>query len=253
MLVDTHCHLFCEYYDDIQSVLDRARDNDVGAVIVNGTNINDNEEVLRLVDEYDMVYGALGIQPLEIDDSWEETLCFIEEHIHDKKIIAIGEIGLDYHYDIDKELQKCVFRKQLELAQKYNIPVIIHSRDCIQETYDILKEYRVKGILHCYSGSVEMAHLFNKLGFYLGIGGICTFKNASKIVDVIKNVSLEYIVLETDSPYLSPEPYRGKINEPANVSIILKRICDIKGLSYKDASGVIYGNILSLFDKKLEL
>lgn len=253
MLVDTHCHLFCEYYDDIQSVLDRARDNDVGAVIVNGTNINDNKEVLGLVNEYDMVYGALGIQPLEIDDSWEETLCFIEEHIHDKKIVAIGEIGLDYHYDIDKELQKCVFRKQLGLAQKYNIPVIIHSRDCIQETYDILKEYRVRGILHCYSGSVEMAHLFNKLGFYLGIGGICTFKNASKIVDVIKNVSLEYIVLETDSPYLSPEPYRGKKNEPANVSIILKKICDIKGLSYKDASGVIYGNILALFDKKLEL
>lgn len=253
MLVDTHCHLFLEYYDDIQGVLDRARANDIGAVIVNGTNISDNKEVLRLVLEYDMVYGALGIQPEEIDDSWEDTLSFIEEHIHDNKIIAIGEIGLDYHYDDDRELQKCVFRKQLELAQKYNIPVIIHSRDCIQETYDILKEYRVRGILHCYSGSLEMARLFNKLGFYLGIGGICTFKNASKIVDVIKNIPLEYIVLETDSPYLSPEPYRGRVNEPSNIGIILEKICDIKCLSYKEASDVIYSNILALFDKKLEL
>ncbi len=253
MLVDTHCHLFLEYYDDIQGVLDRARANDIGAVIVNGTNISDNKEVLRLVDEYDMVYGALGIQPEEIDDSWEDTLSFIEEHIHDNKIIAIGEIGLDYHYDNDRELQKCVFRKQLELAQKYNIPVIIHSRDCIQETYDILKEYRVRGILHCYSGSLEMARLFNKLGFYLGIGGICTFKNASKIIDVIKNIPLEYIVLETDSPYLSPEPYRGRVNEPSNIGIILEKICDIKCLSYKEASDVIYSNILALFDKKLEL
>lgn len=253
MLVDTHCHLFLEYYDDIQGVLDRARANDIGAVIVNGTNISDNKEVLRLVDEYEMVYGALGIQPEEIDDSWEDTLSFIEEHIYDNKIIAIGEIGLDYHYDNDRELQKCVFRKQLELAQKYNIPVIIHSRDCIQETYDILKEYRVRGILHCYSGSLEMARLFNKLGFYLGIGGICTFKNASKIVDVIKNIPLEYIVLETDSPYLSPEPYRGRVNEPSNIGIILEKICDIKCLSYKEASDVIYSNILALFDKKLEL
>ena len=253
MLVDTHCHLFHEYYDSIDEILDKAKLNGIGAVIVNGTNREDNQEVLELVSKYDMVYGALGIQPEEVNDDYQEVLDVIEKHIHDDKIVAIGEIGLDYHYECDRELQKKVFRKQLELAQKYNKPVIIHSRDCIQETYDILKEYHVKGIMHCYSGSLEMAREFNKIGFCIGVGGISTFKNASKIVNVIKNIPLEYIVLETDSPYLSPEPFRGKRNEPANVKIIYKKICELKGLDEKEASDVIYSNILRLFDKQLEL
>ena len=253
MLVDTHCHLFKDYYDDIDEILQNALKHGVGAVIVNGTNRHDNKEVLELVSKYDMVYGALGIQPEEIADDYEETLKFIEKHIMDDKIVAVGEIGLDYHYECDKELQKRVFRKQLDIAQKYNKPVIIHSRDCIQDTYNILKEYHVKGIMHCYSGSVEMAREFNKLGFYLGIGGISTFKNASRIVDVIKNISMEYIVLETDSPYLSPEPYRGKRNEPANVSIVFKKICELKGLDEEDVESAIDANICSLFDKQLHL
>ena len=253
MLVDTHCHLFSEYYNDIGSVLDRARDNDVKFVIVNGTNSVDNQEVLELVSKYDMVYGALGIQPEEIDEGWEDTLVFIEEHIMDKKILAVGEIGLDFHYDMDRELQKNIFRRQLEIAEKYNKPVIIHCRDAVQETYDILKEYHIKGIMHCYSGSLEMAKLFCNLGFYLGIGGICTFKNASKIVSVIKNIPLEYIVLETDSPYLTPEPYRGKVNEPSNVKLVMEKICELKELDYKQVSDIIYGNILRLFDKNANL
>ena len=253
MLVDTHCHLFKDYYDDIDEILQNALKHGVGAVIVNGTNRHDNKEVLELVSKYDMVYGALGIQPEEIADDYEETLKFIEKHIMDDKIVAVGEIGLDYHYECDKELQKRVFRKQLDIAQKYNKPVIIHSRDCIQDTYNILKEYHVKGIMHCYSGSVETAREFNKLGFYLGIGGISTFKNASRIVDVIKNISMEYIVLETDSPYLSPEPYRGKRNEPANVSIVFKKICELKGLDEEDVESAIDANICSLFDKQLHL
>ena len=253
MLVDTHCHLFSEYYDNIDEVLNKASESGVKAVIVNGTNSYDNREVVELVSKYDMVYGALGLQPQEIGDDWEECLKYIEEHICDDKIIAIGEIGLDYHYECDRELQKLIFRKQLDLATKYNKSVIIHSRDAIKETYDILKVYHLKGIMHCYSGSVEMARLFNELGYYLGIGGVCTFKNASKIIDVIKNISLEYIVLETDSPYLSPEPYRGRVNEPANIGVILHKICDIKGVNYGDASHMIYGNVLTLFDKQLEL
>ena len=253
MLVDTHCHLFKDYYDDIDEILQNALKHGVGAVIVNGTNRHDNKEVLELVSKYDMVYGALGIQPEEITDDYEETLQFIEKHIMDDKIVAVGEIGLDYHYECDKELQKRIFRKQLDIAQKYNKPVIVHCRDCIQETYNILKEYHVKGIMHCYSGSVEMAREFNRLGFYLGIGGISTFKNASRIVDVIKNIPIEYIVLETDSPYLSPEPYRGKRNEPANVSIVFKKICELKGLDEEDVESAIDANICSLFDKQLHL
>jgi len=142
-----------------------------------------------------------------------------------------------------------VFKRQIEIAEKYHKPIIVHSRDCIQETFDILKFSDVKGIMHCYSGSVEMAREFCKIGFYLGIGGIVTFKNAVKLVDVIKDIPIEYIVLETDSPYLSPEPYRGQTNEPANVSVILQKICDIKSLNYKDASEITTRNVLRLFDK----
>ena len=253
MLVDTHCHIFREYYDDVDGVIKRARDNNVGMIIVNGYNMESNREVLELVKKYDIVYGALGIQPEEIDDYTEENLKFIEKHINDDKIIAIGEIGMDYHYDIDKDRQKELFKKQLEIANKYNKPVIVHSRDCIQDTYDILKTSHVKGIMHCYSGSVEMAREFIKIGFLLGIGGICTFKNARKLIEVINDIDMEYIVLETDSPYLAPVPYRGKRNEPAYIKVILEKICDIKGLDYKKLESVTTMNVLCLFDKEKKL
>ena len=249
MLVDTHCHIFSEYYDDIDEVVMRARDAGITMLIVNGIDRRTNEEVLELVKKYDIVYGALGFQPEVAESVIDDDFRFIEEHINDDKIVAVGEIGLDYHYDVDKEKQKNVFKRQLEIAKKYNKPVIVHSRECIQDTYDILKASSVKGIMHCYSGSVEMAREFCKIGFYLGIGGIVTFKNAVKLVDVIKDVGLEYIVLETDSPYLSPEPYRGKRNEPINVGVILQKICALKGLDYKDASDITTGNVLRLFDK----
>ena len=249
MLVDTHCHIFREYYDDIEEVVMRARDAGVTMLVVNGIDRRTNEEVLELVKKYDIVYGALGFQPEVAEGINDDDFSFIEKHINDDKIVAVGEIGLDYHYDVDKEKQKEVFKRQLEIAKKYNKPVIVHSRECIQDTYDILKVSSVKGIMHCYSGSVEMAREFCKIGFYLGIGGIVTFKNAVKLVDVIKDVGLEYIVLETDSPYLSPEPYRGKRNEPINVGVILQKICALKGLDYKDASEITTGNVLRLFDK----
>ena len=253
MLVDTHCHVFHEYYDDIDDVIKRAYDNGVGAIIVNGYNMKSNREVLELVDKYDIVYGALGIQPEELDDFNDDNLEFISRHINDKKIVAVGEIGLDYHYECDRDKQKELFKRQLEIARKYNKPVIVHSRDCIQETYDILKESSVIGILHCYSGSVDMAFKFIKLGFFLGIGGIATFKNARKIVEVIKDVPLEYIVLETDCPYLAPVPYRGKRNEPAYITVILQKICEIKGLDYKEVEAVTTNSVIRLFDKKIKL
>lgn len=249
MLIDTHCHLFKEYYDNIDEVVERAKNAGVSMIVVNGIDRKTNDEVLELVKKFDIVYGALGIQPESIGTVTEEDFMFIEEHINDEKIVAVGEIGLDYHYDIDRDKQKEVFKKQLDIAKKHNKPVIVHSRDCIQEIYDILKVSDVKGIMHCYSGSVEMARQFCKIGFYLGIGGIATFKNAVKLIDVIKNIGLEYIVLETDSPYLSPEPYRGKGNEPANVSVILQKICEIKDLGYKESCDITTENVLRLFDK----
>ena len=253
MLVDTHCHIFREYYDDIDEVIKRAYDNGVGAIIVNGYNMDTNREVLELISKYDIVYGALGIQPEEIYDYTDENLKFIEEHINDEKIVAVGEIGLDYHYECDKERQKELFKRQLEIAYKYNKPVIVHSRDSIQDTYDILKLSHIKGIMHCYSGSVEMAYEFVKIGFLLGIGGIATFKNAKRIVEVIKNIPLEYIVLETDCPYLAPVPYRGKRNEPFYITVILQKICEIKGLNCKEVECIITGSVLRLFDKTIKL
>ena len=249
MLVDTHCHLFSEYYDDIDEVIERAKLSGVNFIIVNGVDRRTNEEVLKLVKKYDIVYGALGIQPEEIDKVQVDDLLFIEEYINDDKIVAVGEIGLDYHYECDKEKQLDIFKKQLDIAAKYNKPVIIHSRDCIQETYNILKGYKLKGIMHCYSGSVEMAREFNKIGYLIGVGGIVTFKNAVKLVEVVKTIGLENIVVETDSPYLSPEPYRGKKNEPKNIKVIMEKICDIKGMDYKELCDCVNSNVMGLFDK----
>lgn len=248
MFIDTHCHVVSEYYDDIDEVIKNAIDNGVLKIIINGYNMQSNREVLELVKKYDIVYGALGIQPEELYDYNDDSLKFIEEHINDEKIIAVGEIGLDYHYDTDKDLQKELFKRQLKIAYKYNKPVIIHSRDCIKETYNILKEYKVKGIMHCYSGSKEMALEFIKIGFSIGIGGVSTFKNAKNIVDVIKYIPLEYIILETDSPYLTPEPYRGKRNEPMYIPIVAKRVADIKGLDIKEIERTTTDNARRLFD-----
>lgn len=253
MLVDTHCHVFSEYYEDLDSVIDRAKPKGIKMLIVNGYNAKSNREVLELVKKYDIVYGALGIQPEEIEDYTESNLAFIREHINDNKIIAVGEIGLDYHYDCDRNKQKELFRKQLDIASEFNKAIIVHSRDCIQETYNILKEYTLKGIMHCYSGSVEMALQFIEIGFLLGIGGICTFNNASRIIDVIKRVDIAYIVLETDCPYLSPVPFRGTRNEPANISVILQKICELKSLKYKEVEEATTLNVLRLFDKDIKL
>jgi len=249
MFIDTHCHIVMEHYDDMDDVIERAINNGVKKIIVNGYDMKSNREILDLVKRYDIVYGALGIQPQELQDYTDENLSFIESHINDDKILAVGEIGLDYHYDdTDRDKQKELFRKQLDIAYRYHKPVIIHSRDCIQETYDILKTSKVRGVLHCFSGSPEMALEFNKIGFMIGIGGICTFKNAKNILEVIKSVDLEYIILETDSPYLAPEPFRGKRNEPSYIPIIAKRVAEVKGLDIKGIEETTTSNARRLFD-----
>lgn len=249
MYIDTHCHIFNEYYDDIGEIVSRCKANGVDKIIVSGTDMKSNLEVLKLVNDYDIIYGTIGFHPTELDDFKEEYFTFLEENIDNKKIVGIGEIGLDYHYeDTDKEKQIWVFNKQLEIAEKYNKPVIIHSRDSIQETYNILSRYKLRGSIHCFSGSVEMARLFVKLGYKLGIGGIVSFKTAKNIKEVVKDVSLSYILLETDSPYLAPEPYRGKKNEPAFTPIIAEVISDLKGVSTTEVARATTSNAESIFD-----
>lgn len=249
MYIDIHCHLDSEYYENVDEVITNANNNGVNKLIYNGCNLKSNNEVINLIDRYDCVYGAIGFHPNDLDDITEEDYLFLEDNLKNNKIVAIGEIGLDYHYeDTDKEKQKYHFIRQLELAIKYDLPVIIHSRDCILETYNILKKYPVKGVLHCYSGSLEMAKEFIKLGFYISVGGIITFKNAKNIKEVINNIDLSYILLETDSPYLTPEPYRKYKNEPMYVPIIAKKIAELRGISEEEVKSVTTRNAERLFD-----
>ena len=238
-MVDTHCHITSEYYDNILEVISKMKDN---IIIVSGTNKEDIKEVISLCN-YKNIYGTIGIYPTE-----ELDLKIIEDNINNKKIVGIGEIGLDYHLEHNKEEQKNKFIKQLDLARKYNKTVVIHTRDAIQDTYDILKNYKdLKKVIHCYSGSLEMAKEFIKIGCRLGIGGVLTFKN-SKLKDVIKEIDLKYLLLETDSPFLTPEPYRGTKNEPYNVIYVAKKIAEIKNISLEEVLDITTRNAKEQFD-----
>lgn len=249
MYIDTHCHLFEEYYDDLDKIINQCMESGVSRVIVNGSDMKSNMEVLKLIDKYDIVYGAIGFHPTELNDFEWDNFKFLEDNINNKRIVAIGEIGLDYHYDdTDKDKQIEIFKKQLDIASKYNKPVIIHSRDSIGDVYNILKEYKLNGSIHCFSGSLEMARLFIKLGYKLGIGGIITYKNAKTIKEVVKETDLSYILLETDSPYLTPEPYRGSLNKSSYIPVIADAVASIKNVQIKEVARITTANAERIFD-----
>ena len=245
MIIDTHCHL---ELDDKSKEKIKKMSNDI--IIVSGYNRKSSEDVIKLCEQYENVYGTIGIQPEELYDYTEENMKFIEKNIINKKIVGIGEIGLDYHYTKDNiDIQKEAFIKQLEIAKKYNKPVVIHSRDAIKDTYDILKEYKdIKKVLHCYSGSLEMAKEFIKINTLFGIGGVLTFKNSIVLKEIVTNLDLTNFVLETDSPYLSPEPYRGLENEPYNVNIVAEKISELKQVSLEKVKEITTSNAIRLFD-----
>ena len=229
MFIDTHCHIENQYYDNIDLLIEEIKKANVSKIIINGCDMKSNLEVLDLVAKYDIVYGALGFHPTELEEYNSDCLKWLEVHIDDPKIVAVGEIGLDYHYDdTDRNKQIFVFKSQLEIAKKHLKPIIVHSRDAMQDTYDILSKYDLRGSIHCFSGSLEMAKKFIELGYMLGVGGVCTYKNSKTIKNVIKNIDLEYILLETDSPYLTPEPYRGLKNSSKYIPLIAEKIAEIK-------------------------
>ena len=247
--MDTHCHITMNDYDDIPSLIDKIKDSGVSKIIVNGCDMQSNIEVLELVKKYDIVYGSLGFHPTELDDFNDEYLSWLDEHIDDEKIVALGEIGLDYHYDdTDKNKEIDVFRKQLNIAKKHNKPVIVHSRDAIQDTYDILSEYGLMGSIHCFSGSLEMAREFIKMGYLIGVGGVVTYKNAKNIINVIDNIDLEYILLETDAPYMTPEPFRKYKNDSSYIPVIAKKIAELKNVSVEEVGRVTSDSARRLFD-----
>lgn len=249
MFTDTHCHIYNEYYDNnIEQVYEKMKEANVDRIINNGCDSNSNKEVLDLLKKYSWMYGAIGIHPESADSYTDEDLKYIEEHINDEKVVAIGEIGLDYYWTKDnKEKQKELFEYQLKLAERVNKPVIVHSREATQDTIDILKKYNVRGVIHSFSGSYETACIYIKMGFLLGINGVITFKNCN-LKDVVAKLDLENIILETDSPYLTPVPYRGKRNDSSHVFDIAKYICDLKGCTLEELAKETNGNISRCFD-----
>lgn len=248
MLIDTHFHL-PDNINELESEIRRAKENNVNYMILGGTNKEENIIMIDITRKYNNIFLTLGYHPEYADIIKEEDLKLLEDQIQNNNIIAIGEIGLDYHYEnSNKNNQQKLFISQLELARKYNLPVVIHSRDATEDTYNILKKYNLNGVIHCYSGSLEMAKRYIDLGYKLGIGGVLTFKN-SKLKDVVKNIDLKNIILETDSPYLSPD--RGNINEPSNIKIIAEYLAEITDKSLEEIAKITTNNAVELFDLKI--
>ncbi len=249
MFTDSHCHLYHEYYEDLDAIINESINNKVDRFINDGCDRKSNEEVLKHVNIYDNMYGTLGIHPENVEDYTNSDLKFIEDNLKNPKIVAIGEIGLDYHYGKEnKSAQIKLLELQLEMAEKYNMPVVIHSREATLDTLNTLKKYKVKGVIHSFSGSKETAQEYLKMGYLLGVNGVITFKNAN-IKEVIKEIPLENIILETDSPYLTPEPFRGHQNNPSHIIDIAKFVADLKGISLEELSRITNQNIENMFKR----
>lgn len=238
MIFDTHAH-----YDDRQFEEDRAellgsmQEQGVGMIVDAGSDIASWDKIGQLTEQYPFIYGAIGVHPDEVGELDEEKMQRMEKLLSGEKMVAVGEIGLDYYWDKEKrDLQKKWFIRQLELARQLDLPVIIHSREAAADTMEIMKQHAkgLDGVIHCFSYSLEQAKEYVKMGFYLGIGGVVTFKNAKKLKEVVQEIPLEALVLETDSPYLAPVPHRGKRNNSQNLVYVAEEIAALKGVSYEE-------------------
>lgn len=226
MLIDTHCHIYNSEIENAEEIIKEAAKNDIH-IILNGTDPSSNNEVLELSSKYENVHAALGYFYSFADEITDEDIFLLDKQLKSEKVIAVGEIGLDYYHTKDNnDKQKELFEKMLTLAQKHDLPVIVHSRKSMQDTLNILKMHDVVGSMHCYQGSVEMAQEFIKLGFYISIGGPVTHKNNKKVKNVVKNIDINHMLVETDSPYLTPEEKRGEKNTPLNLKYIIRKIAE---------------------------
>ena len=247
MFIDTHCHISKEYYSDIDFILEGNIKADVNPIIISSSTPQDLKETLSLLATYSNLYASIGYHPEVADSITDDDLKFLEEHLKNKQVVAIGEIGLDYYYTKqNRDKQKKLFEQQLQLAEKYHLPVVIHSRDATNDTIETLKKYKVIGSIHCFSSSLETAKEYLAMGYYLGIGGVVTFKN-SKLKETVKEIPLNRILLETDSPYLSPEPFRGQQNSSKNIPIIATKIAQIKQTSLEEVATKTTTNAIKLF------
>ena len=259
MIIDTHAHYDDEAFnEDRHNLLMGLKDNNVELVINASASISECKATLELMEKYPFVYGMIGVHPEEVSKLTEDDLNWLEKISVENaiynggKVVAIGEIGLDYHYDEpSKDIQTKWFIKQLELARKVKLPLNIHSRDAAKDTMDILKNAKadeIGGVIHCYSYSLESAKEYLNLGFKFGIGGVLTFKNARKLVEVVEYLPMDAIVLETDAPYLAPMPNRGTRNDSTNIKFVAAKIAEIKGISEEEVIDITNANARKVYN-----
>lgn len=245
-IFDTHAHYDDEAFnEDREELLGLLQNKGVSHVLTCGTDLMSSYRSLQLAQKYDFIYCAMGFHPEDIAEERKGDLDVIRDLLKSEpKAVAVGEIGLDYHYDdgAPREEQIDLFRRQIEMAKELDLPVVVHDRDAHEDTFNILKEMRPKGVVHCFSGSVEMAKEYVKLGFYIGVGGVVTFKNARKAVEVVEAVPVESILLETDCPYMAPTPFRGQRNDSSLISYVAEKIAEIKGLTPQEVCDITNKN-----------
>lgn len=252
MIFESHAHYDDEAFDeDRDELLSGMAGKGVGFIINVGANLKTTENTVRLTEQYPFVYGAAGVHPADVEELDEEKMAWLREQCGRDKIVAVGEIGLDYHWpEPAAKVQKRWFVRQLELAAETGLPVIIHSRDAAKDTLDILKQFHgpaAGGVIHCFSYSKEMAEEFLKLGYYFGIGGVVTFSNAKKLKEAVRALPADKLLLETDSPYLAPVPYRGKRNSSLNLGLIAQAVAEIKGMTCEEVVRITAENAARLF------
>lgn len=251
MIFESHAHYDAHQFDeDREELLHSMQENGVGTIINVCADWDSVTEVVEMAKSYPFMYAAVGLHPDEVGDLDEERFEFLKSQCQKEKVVAVGEIGLDYYWDNEShDVQKKWFVRQLELARELDLPVIIHSRDAAEDTLKVMKEHAqgLRGVIHCFSYSKELAEEYVKMGFHIGIGGVVTFKNGKKLKEVAEAIPLERILLETDCPYLAPEPYRGKRNSSLYIPHIAQAIADIKGITYDEVVAQTEQNAKTLF------
>jgi len=252
MIFESHAHYDShQFNEDREELLKSMQENGIGTILNVCADWDSVTEVVEMVQNYPFMYAAVGLHPDEVGDLDDERFEFLKSQCQKEKVVAVGEIGLDYYWDNEShDVQKQWFVRQLELARELSLPVIIHSRDAAEDTLKIMKEHAqgLQGVIHCFSYSKELAEEYVKMGFHIGIGGVVTFKNGKKLKEVAEVVPLERILLETDCPYLAPEPYRGKRNSSLYIPHIAQAIADIKAISYEEVVVQTERNAKMLFD-----
>lgn len=250
LIFDTHAHYDDKSFDeDRAEVLKMLPQNNVFAVVNAGADIESSVKSIEISKEYDYVYASVGIHPENIPDDKSDYMKILEDLLKNEKVVAIGEIGLDYHYTKDNKADQIeLFENQINLAVNHDLPIMVHDREAHGDTMDLLKKHNPKGIVHCFSGSVEMAKEVIKLGMYIGIGGLITFKNAKTAVNVVENIPLSSIVLETDAPYMTPVPFRGTRCNSSHIKYTAEKIAEIKKIDVNEVLKITKENALKLFN-----